>query len=77
MTTDNCARDKYLKWYINKPESILEDETHQILWDFKIQMDHKVQVKRPGLILIKKKKITCQLEDFSDPLKRRLEMKGG
>ena len=34
------------KWYINKPESVLENETHEILWDFEIQMDQIIQVRR-------------------------------
>ena len=27
-----------IKWYMHKPESILENETHEILWGFKIQI---------------------------------------
>ena len=26
--------DHSTKWYMHKPESVLENETHQILWDF-------------------------------------------
>ena len=26
--------DNTTKWYIDKPESVLENETHKILWDF-------------------------------------------
>ena len=25
------------KWYTYKPESVLENETHQIVWDFEIK----------------------------------------
>ena len=28
------------KWYMYKPESVLENETHKSLCDFEIQMDH-------------------------------------
>ena len=27
------------KWYIHNPESILENETHEIFWGFEIQTD--------------------------------------
>ena len=29
------------KWYLHKPESILENEIHKILWDAKIQTDRQ------------------------------------
>ena len=31
--------DHMNKWYMRNPESILENETHKILWDFEIQTD--------------------------------------
>ena len=35
------------KWYMHKPESVLEDETHKILGDFEIKTDHLIPVRRP------------------------------
>ena len=32
------------EWYMYKPESILENETHKILWDFQIQKEHLIPV---------------------------------
>ena len=29
--------DNYIKWYVHKPESVLKNKTHNILWDFEIQ----------------------------------------
>ena len=40
------------KWYMHKPESVLENETHKILWDFEIQTDHLIPARRPDLVLI-------------------------
>ena len=31
-----------------KLESVLENAAHKILWDFEIQTDHQIPVKRPG-----------------------------
>ena len=38
------------KLYMHKPESILVEETHKILWDFEIQTDHLISARkiRPG-----------------------------
>ena len=35
MSTFNHAD----KWYEHKPESVLENERSQLLWDFEVQMD--------------------------------------
>ena len=52
-----CKRLKFdhtIKWYIHKPESVLENETHGILWDFEIQIDHPIRARRPDVDLINK-----------------------
>ena len=54
-----CKRLKFnhtSKWYMHKPESVLENGTHKILWDFEIQMDHPIPARRPYLVLIKREK---------------------
>ena len=38
------------------PASVLENDAHKLLWDFDIQTDHLISVKRPDLILINQKK---------------------
>ena len=40
---------------MHKPESILENETHKILKDFEIQIDHLIPARRPILAIVKKK----------------------
>ena len=42
------------KWYIHNPKSLQENETHKLLWDFKIQAGHRISAKRPDLIIINK-----------------------
>ena len=44
--------DHTTKLYIHKPESVPEHETHKILWNFYVQTDHPILVKRPDLVLI-------------------------
>lgn len=41
---------------MHRPKPIQENETHKILWDLGIQMDHLIQDSRTGLGVVKKKK---------------------
>ena len=41
---------------MQNPESILENETHKLLSDFKIQTDHLVSARRPDLMIVNQKK---------------------
>ena len=52
------------KWYMNKPKSVLQNEMHKILWDFKIQTDHLILARRPDLVLIYKKKKNLPFSGF-------------
>ena len=51
---------------MHKPECYLENETHKILWDFEMKMDHPIQFRRTDKALIQKKKKNCHLEDGAD-----------
>ena len=44
------------KWYMHNPASVLENDTHKLLWDFDIQTDHLISTRRPDLKKKKKKK---------------------
>ena len=39
---------------MHKQQFVQENEMHKIFWDFEIQTDHLILVKRPDLVLIKK-----------------------
>ena len=52
-------------WYMHNPESVLKNETHKLLTDFKIQTDHLISARRPDLIIVNKKKRTCRIVDFA------------
>ena len=41
---------------MHNPGFFMENDTHKILWDFDIQTDHSISVKRPVFIIIKYKK---------------------
>ena len=44
------------KWYMHNPATVLENDMHQLLWDFNIQTDRLIPARRPDLIIINKKK---------------------
>ena len=72
--------DHTAKWYMHKPESILVNEIHNILWDFEIQLDHLILARRPDQEKIKinkkkKEKRICPLMDFAVPADYRMKIK--
>ena len=60
--------------HLHNPDSVLENETHKIPWDFKIQMDHLILARRPDLVIINKK-ITCRIVNFRVPADHRVKLK--
>ena len=63
------------KLYIYKPASVLENDTHKLLWDFNIHTDPLIPARRPDLIIINNKKIICQIVDFAVPADYRIKLK--
>ena len=45
---------------MHNPAAVLENDTHELLWDFNIQTDHLIPATRPDLIIIYKKKVNLQ-----------------
>ena len=60
---------------MHNPAPILENATHKLLWDFKIQMDHLIPTRRPDLKIINKKKRTRKIVDFAVPADNRVKLK--
>ena len=40
---------------MHNPESVLENDTHKILWDFDAQTDHLLSARRPVPVIVDKK----------------------
>ena len=45
------------KWYMHNPLWVLENETHEFLWDFNIKAYQVISTRRPDLIIINKKNL--------------------
>ena len=63
------------KWYMHNPAPVLENNTHELLWDFDIYTYHLISARRPHLIIInKKKKRTCKIVDFAVLADHRIKL---
>ena len=60
---------------MHNPSSVLENNTHKLLWDLDIHTDHLILARRPDLIIINKKKRTCKIVDFDVPADNRIKLK--
>ena len=60
---------------MHNPAPVLEKDSHKLLWDFNIQMDHLIPARRPDLIIINKKMRICKIVDFAVPADHRINLK--
>ena len=60
---------------MHNPAPILQNDTHELLWDFDIHTDHLISVRRPDLIITNKKKRTCKIVNFFIPADHRIKLK--
>ena len=61
---------------MHNPAPILKNNTHKLLRDFDIHMDHLISARRADLKIINKKKRTCKIVDFAVPADHRIKLKG-
>ena len=60
---------------MHKPETMLENVSHKIPWDFEKQMYHPIQAGKPDLIFINKKKRSCHQVNFAVSRDHRVKEK--
>ena len=56
-----------------KPESAIENEIHEILWDFVIQTNHQVLARRSDFLLINKENLSSSY--FAIPTDHSVKIK--
>ena len=56
-------------------ESVLDNETHNVLRDFEIQTDHLISARRTDLVIINKKKRKVRIADLAVPADHRVKLK--
>ena len=67
---ENFSRS-YIIWhvqklYMRKAETVIDIGTHKVLRNFEIKTNNTIPVRRQRLVVINKKKQTCQLVPFVD-----------
>ena len=62
---------------MHNPATVLENDTHKLLWDFNIQTDYlrPGQKTRPYNNQQQKKKRICKIVDFAVPVDHRINLK--
>ena len=60
---------------MHNPAPVLENDTHELLWDFDIHTDHLISARRPDLMIINKKKRTCKIVNFAILADHRIKLK--
>ena len=55
------------KWYMHKPESVLQRVTRNTLWDFEVQTDPSISASKSDVVLINTKGRTYQQKDCDTP----------
>ena len=45
-----------MKLYIHNQESVQENDIHKIVWNFQIQTDHLITIRKPDQVIINTKK---------------------
>ena len=63
-----CGFQTTTKSYEHSPETVLENDSFKILWDFNIQTDHILEARRPDLVVVRKAERLTQIVDFAIPL---------
>ena len=63
------------KWYVHNPASVLENDTHKLLWDLDIQIDHLISTRKPDLKIINKRKRICKIVNFTVSADHRIKLK--
>ena len=47
--------------------SVQETDRTKVLWDFNIQCDHIIEVRRPDIAIVEKKEKVCKIIDIAIP----------
>ena len=60
---------------MHNQDSVQENETHKLFWDFKIQTDHLISARRPDIVMINKNSRTCRIVDFAVSADHKTKLK--
>ena len=67
--------DRSEQWWQHKVETVLENETYKILWDFNIYTDQAIHHRCPDIVLIDKVDNRVKIIDIAVPWDANIESK--
>ena len=67
--------DRRDNWWKHSPDSIVENDSVKILWDFNIFVDHMIYARRPDIVVIDKGASLVTLVGVSIPVDKHLSAK--
>ena len=56
--SEKCGFERPANWYDHKPDPVCDSQKYKLLWDFKIQTDHRIEHK-PDIVLRNKEEKSC------------------
>ena len=68
ITSELCKILKFhhtTKWYMYTSDSVLENETRKLLWDFEIQTHHLISARQPDLEIVDKEREREREREFA------------
>ena len=74
---DLCKKFKFdctNKWHMHNPESVMENETQNVLWNFEIQTNPLTSTRWPDRITVNIKKRNSRVVDFTVTVDHRLKL---
>ena len=60
-----CGLERANSWYEEKPEGVVESENFQILSDFTVQCDRKIEATRPDIVFTDNKEREVVISDVA------------
>ena len=63
------------KWYEHQPDTVINTDTHTVIWDMAVHTDRHIGANRPDIIIKDKVNSTCKLIDMTVPCDRNVSIK--
>ena len=60
---------------MHNSQSMLDNKTQKILWDFDIKTDHLISARWPDLVSVNNKQKTCRIVQFGIPTELKVKLK--
>jgi len=57
------------------PQTVIENELFEILWDFTVETDHVIEARRPDMIVVDKMNNKCTISTLQYPMLAQLKTK--